>query len=131
MPLLLAASGVMVLLAGTAVMLVIAMLQRPEPAAAAAVPMLPPSTMVAPTEALPAPVIAAPEVAEVDAVAAPAPAKRSRSNKAPSILEVEPAQVTVTAPAIQAPEEPVAPVEAAPQEEEKKKKGLFGKKKDR
>jgi hypothetical protein len=127
LPLLLAASAVMILLAGTAVMLVIAMLQKPEPAQTST-PVV--STMVAPPEALPAPTIAVP--APVEAAPAPAPVKRTKK-KAPSIEDVAPPAVTVTTPAIEAPKEPEAPA-AAPEAsgtDEKKKKGLFGKKKDR
>jgi hypothetical protein len=128
LPLLLAASAVMILLAGTAVMLVLAMLQEPEPAQAATKPMVP--TMVAPAAALPAPTIAAPE--PVEEAPAPAPVKRTKKKKTASIEDVEPTQVTVTTPAIEAPAEPAPAAEAPPPAEaEKTKKGLFGKKKDR
>jgi len=127
LPLLLAASAVMILLAGTSVMLVFAMLQKPEPVQAP-VPVV--STMVAPPEALPAPTIAVPE--PVEAAPAPAPVKRTKK-KGPSLEDVVPPEVTVTAPAIEAPKEPEKPAAApaASDTDEKKKKGLFGKKKDR
>jgi hypothetical protein len=128
LPLLLAASAVMILLAGTSVMLVIAMLQKPEPA------KTPPpvvSTMVAPDEALPAPAIGVPEPAE----AGPAPAPVKHTKKKTASLEdiAPPPEVTVTTPAIEAPKEPEKPAAATPasDSDDKKKKGLFGKKKDR
>jgi len=127
LPLLLAASAVMILLAGTAVMLVFAMLQKPE-TVQTPVPVV--STMVAPAEALPAPIIAVPE--PVEAAPVPAPARRAKK-KAPSIEEVAPTELTITTPAIEAPKEPEAPAATPPPSDtdDKKKKGLFGKKKDR
>ncbi len=125
--LLLAASAVMILLAGTSVMLVFAMLRKPEPAQTPT-PVV--STMVAPAEALPAPTIAVPE--PVEAPPAPTPVKRTKK-KAPTLEDVAAPEVTVTTPAIEAPKEPEAPAAApaASDTDEKKKKGLFGKKKDR
>jgi len=127
LPLLLAAAAVMILLAGTSVMLVFAMLRKPEPA------QTPPpvvSTMVAPAEALPAPTITAPE--PVEAAPAPAPVKRTKK-KAASLEDIAAPEVTITTPAVEAPKEPEKPVAApaASDTDEKKKKGLFGKKKDR
>jgi hypothetical protein len=116
----------MILLAGTSVMLVFAMLQKPEPVQT---PMPVVSTMVAPPEALPAPTIAVPEPVEAE----PAPTVKRTKKKGPSLEEVAPPEVTVTTPAIEAPKEPEKPAAApaASDTDEKKKKGLFGKKKDR
>ena len=125
LPLLLAASAVMILLAGTSVMLVLAMLRKPEPAPTPT-PVV--STMTAPAEALPAPAIAVPE--PVEELQAPAPVKRTKK-KAPTIEEIAPPEVTITTPAVEAPKEPEAPAAAPATTDEKKKKGLFGKKKDR
>ena len=128
LPLLLAAAAVMILLAGTSVMLIIAMLQKPE-----AVPTPTPvvSTMVAPAEALPAPTIAAPDPVEAE----PATAQVKHTKKKAASLEdiAPPPEVTVTTPAIEAPKEPEKPAAAPPagDSDDKKKKGLFGKKKDR
>jgi len=127
LPLLLAAAAVMILLAGTSVMLVVAMLRKPEPATT---PVPVASTMVAPAEALPAPTIAMPEPAEVAPAAAPV--KRTKK-KALSLEDIAPPEVTVTTPAVEAPKESEKPAAApaASDTDEKKKKGLFGKKKDR
>jgi hypothetical protein len=128
LPLLLAAAAVMILLAGTSVMLVIAMLQKPDPARAP-VPVV--STMVVPAEALPAPTIAAPE--PVEAEAASAPVKHTKKKGASLEDVTPPPEMTVTTPAIETPKEPEKPVAApvASDPDDKKKKGLFGKKKDR
>jgi hypothetical protein len=127
LPLLLAASAVMILLAATSVMLVFAMLQKGEPAPKP-VPVV--STMLAPAEALPAPTIAAPEPVELEPVAAPV--KRTKK-KTPSHEDVAPPEVTVTPPVVEAPKKPEAPAvaPATTETDDKKKKGLFGKKKER
>jgi hypothetical protein len=127
LPLLLAASGVMILLAGTAVMLVLAMLQRPEPVSAAAAVA---PAMVAPMEALPAPTIADPAPVEAAPAPPPAAAVKRTKKKAPSIQEMAPPVVTITTPAVEAAPEPEPTVAetTATDADEKKKKGLFGKK---
>lgn len=128
LPLLLAGSAVMILLAGTSVMLVFAMLQKADPAPTP-VPVV--STMLAPAQALPAPMIAVPDPVE-EAAPVAAPVKRTKK-KAPSLEDVAPPEMTVTTPAVEAPKKPEAPA-AAPattDTDDKKKKGLFGKKKDR
>src|SRR4030095_14621741 len=68
----------------------------------------------------------------VEAAPAPAPVKRTKK-KAASLEDIAPPEVTITTPATEAPKEPEKPVAApaASDTDEKKKKGLFGKKKDR